>query len=123
MHIKNSFGLRFWLAISFSCAILLGLSACTVNVKKDQYGKDKKVDIDTPLGGIHVSENADARDTGLPVYPGAKLKEKEGNDDAKSANVNISSGPFRLKVVAVEYESGDAPEKVVAYYKNEGAGW
>jgi len=119
MHTKNFSGLRFWLAIAFSCAILLGLSACTVNVKKDQYGKDKKVDIDTPLGGIHVSKNADVRDTGLTVYPGAKLKEKEEDGEGKSANVNISSGSFRLKVVAVEYESGDAPEKVVTYYKNE----
>ena len=87
------------LALAF--AALLVLPACSINVKKDKAGEDKKVDIETPLGGIHVSKNADVRDTGLPVYPGARVKEKEASGEEKSANVNISSGLFGLKVVAI----------------------
>jgi hypothetical protein len=99
--------------------LLLALPACSVNVKKDNEGRDKKVDIETPVGGIHVNKNADARDTGLPVYPGARLKEKEENGEEKSANVVISSGMFGLKVVALEYHTDDPPEKLMAYYKDQ----
>jgi hypothetical protein len=94
------------------------LSACSVNVKNNEEGQNKKVDIKTPFGEINVDKGADVRDTGLPVYAGARLKQ-DTNEDKKSANVNISSFGFGLKVVAVEYESDDAPAKVIAYYKDQ----
>jgi hypothetical protein len=100
-------------------AACLLFPGCSVNVKKDAEGQDKKVDIQTPVGGIHVSTNADVRDIGLPVYPGARVKEKEENGEEKSANVNISTNLFGLKVVAIEYESDDPPEKLIAYYKDQ----
>jgi hypothetical protein len=95
------------------------LSACKVNVKKGTDEEDKKVDIETPLGDIHVSKQADPRDTGLPVYPRAKLKPKDSSDDTKSANVNISGPGFGVKVVALEYVSEDPPQKLVDYYKDQ----
>ena len=98
-------------------AILL-LSACSINVKKEKNGEDKQVDINTPMGGIHVSKEVNPEDVGIAVYPGATLKEK-GNGEDKSANVNISSFGFGLKVVALQYESKDSPDKVVAYYKDQ----
>ena len=101
-------------------AALLVLPACSVNVNKGEAGQDKKVDIETPLGGLHVSNDADVRDVGLSVYPGAVAKPKSDDDgDEKSANVNISTGSFGLKVVAVEYTSTDSPEKILAYYSKE----
>ncbi|HEV2731701.1 MAG TPA: hypothetical protein VGV15_16850 [Terriglobales bacterium] len=100
------------------CA-LMTLAGCSVNVKKGENGEDKKVDIETPVGGIHVDTNANAKDTGLPVYPGARLKEKKENGEEKSANVNISSGFFGVKVVALEYVSIDPPTKLVDYYRNQ----
>jgi hypothetical protein len=111
-----------WLRISGLLAILtavLALAACSINVRKDNEGRDKNVDINTPFGGIHVNENADARDTGLPVYPGARVKEKSREGDQKSANVDISTSAFGLKVVAVEYQSNDAPDKIIAYYQGQ----
>ena len=98
---------------------LLFVSACSINVQKEPNGQDKKVDIRTPVGGIHVSNEAAASDTGLPVYPGARLKEKDSNDDNKSANVNISGFGYSLKVVALQYESDDAPSKIVAFYDDQ----
>jgi hypothetical protein len=98
---------------------LLSLPACSVNVKKDAEGKDKNVDIETPMGDLHVSEKADVRDTGLTPYPGAKEKPKENNDDTKQANVNISGPGFSVKVVAIEYASSDPPQKLVDFYKND----
>lgn len=97
----------------------LALPACSVNVKKNEDGEGKKVDIDTPIGGIHVDKNADAADVGLPVYPGARQKEDKNDGDEKNANVNISAGQYGLRVVAIEYISDDAPDRVVAYYKDQ----
>ena len=47
----------------------------------------------------------------LPVYPGARLKQDDSDGNDKSANVNISSFGFGLKVVALEYQSDDSPDK------------
>jgi hypothetical protein len=100
-------------------AALVALPACSVNVKKAQNGDDKQVDISTPVGGIHVSKNADARDVGVPVYPGARVKQKDSDGSDKSANVNISGLGFGLRVIALEYESDDTAAKIVAFYKDQ----
>jgi len=100
-------------------AALLFVTACSVNVKKEANGQDKQVDINTFAGGIHVSKQADASDVGLAVYPGARLKERDSDGSDKSANVNISGFGFGLKVVALEYQSDDAPSKVLAFYRDQ----
>ena len=110
--------MRNFIGLTAMAAVVI-VTACSINVKKDEQGQDKNVDINTPFGGIHVNEGADVRETGLPVYAGARLKKKDDSGDEKSANVNISTSAFGLKVVAVEYESDAAPGKLVAYYKNE----
>lgn len=104
--------------VCFTVAVL-SLVACSVNVKKENNGQDKQVDISTPVGGIHVSKDANAADVGLAVYPGAKLKQENGDGNSKSANVNISSFGFGLRVVALEYESDDPPAKLVSFYKDQ----
>ena len=93
--------------------------ACSVNVQKEQNGQDKKVDISTPLGDIHVNKDARVEDVGLPVYPGARVKQKSFDGDDKSANVNISGFGYGLKVVALEYESDDSPSRVVNFYQDQ----
>ena len=106
-------------ALGLATLVALLLPACSVNVKKEQNGEDKQVDIDTPVGGIHVSKGANVADLGLPVYPGARLKQKDFNGDDKSANVNISGFGFGVKVVALQYESDDSPSRLVAYYRDQ----
>jgi hypothetical protein len=106
-------------ALGLAAVTALLLPACSVNVKKEQNGDDKQVDIDTPVGGIHVSKGANVADVGLAVYPGARLKQKESGGEDKSANVNISGFGFGVKVVALEYESDDSPATLVAYYKDQ----
>ena len=113
---------RFQLSIfSILTAALLLLSACSINVKKDKGDDhDKNVDIDTPFGGIHVSKGADVHDTGLPVYPGAQPKAQSDSDgDEKSANVDISTSSFGLKVVALEFETSATTDQIIAYYKDK----
>ncbi len=106
-------------ALGFATLAALMLPACSINVKKEQNGEDKQVDISTPVGGIHVSKGANVADVGLAVYPGARLKQNDSDGDDKSANVNISSFGFGLKVVAMEYQSDDSPAKLIAYYKDQ----
>jgi hypothetical protein len=119
MHISKLLVVNSLLALAFTLAALMAVPACTVNVKKGENNADKKVDIETPMGGIHVSKDADVRDTGLLVYPGARPRHKEENGEERNANVNISGMGYGLKVVAVDFESDDPPEKVIAYYQDQ----
>ena len=117
---SNRFPAKLVYAVISAVLGVVFLPACSVNVQKEKNGEDKKVDIQTPLGGIHVSKDANVSDVGVPVYPGARLKQKDsGAVDDKSANVNISGFGFGLKVVALQYESDDPPAKVVAFYQNQ----
>jgi len=109
------------LAAAAAVAALSLLTACSINVDKDS-GKEgsKHVDIKSPIGDLHVSEQADIRDAGLSIYPGATPAPKsDNNDDEKSANVNLSMFGFQLKVVAAEFLSNDPPDKITAYYDKE----
>ncbi|MGC2197910.1 MAG: hypothetical protein WA628_24785 [Terriglobales bacterium] len=112
-------GASFTLAAAGLLATLLVLPGCSLKVKKSENGEDKKVDIETPVGAIHVSKDAAVRDTGLPSYPGAREKQKGSDGDQNKANVNISSSFFGVKVVAVEFLSDDPPEKVAAFYRDQ----
>jgi hypothetical protein len=103
---------------AFLTLALLLLSSCSVNVKKENNGQEKQVDISTPMGGIHVSKQVSPEDVGIAVYPGATLKEK-GKGENKSANVNLSGFGYGLRVIALEYESKDSPDRVVAFYKDQ----
>jgi hypothetical protein len=122
--VKNEISVRWTKRLEtglvVACVVALALlPACSVNVQKEHNGQDKQVDIRTPVGGIHVSKDADVSDVGLAAYPGAHLKQKDNDGDDKSANVNISGFGFGLRVIALEYGSGDAPSKVVAFYKDQ----
>jgi hypothetical protein len=116
---RNKFSAFIAIAARASLAALPLLIACSVNVKKEADGQDKQVDINTLVGGVHVSKQADVSDVGLTVYPGARLKEKDSDGSDKSANVNISGFGYGLKVVALEYESDDAPAKVLSFYRDQ----
>ncbi len=93
---------------------LLWLAGCSIHESRD--GGEKKVDIQTPFGGINVNTDVDAKDTGLPVYPGAR-RAPGTDEDKNAANVNISSGMFGLKVVVVKFRSDDSPQKVLDFYR------
>ncbi len=100
--------------------LFFATAACSVNVKKNGEGDDKKLDIETPVGGIHVGKDVNVHDTGMPVYPGARPKEKKGdNNEEDRANVDISTGLFGVKILAIEFHSDDPPAKVVSYYQDQ----
>src|ERR1700682_2560594 len=111
---------RFLAALA-SLAVLLPLSGCTISTheSKGQNGKNDNVDIRTPAGSINVhSGDVDAKDTGLAVYPGARVKPR-ANDKDENANVNLSMFGFGVKVVAVKFDSDDPADKVTDFYRKE----
>ncbi len=107
------------LSLGAVLAALCALPACSINANDKSADGEKHVDIKSPMGDLHVSEEADIRDAGLTLYPGAKPAPKDDSDDKKSANVNLSLLGFSLKVVAAEFVSDDAPAKINSYYGKE----
>jgi len=102
------------------CAALLALAVpvvtgCSIRVDKNENGEDKKVKIDTPLGGIHVNTNKPEGSTGIAQYPGATLKPDHDGD--KDADVQLGFGSFHLRVQVEHYTTPDDRAKVMAFYR------
>jgi hypothetical protein len=94
---------------------LVATTGCGIDVHEAERGKS--VDIKSVLGHVSVRTNVDNADTGLPVYPGAQPRRERGEDD--SANVNVSSRWFGVRVVAAKYQSDDPNEKILEFYRHE----
>lgn len=114
----NRFG-SLTLSLLVSIAALLILPGCSIDAHDKGKNGDAHVDIKSLVGDLHVSEQADIHDAGISLYPGAKPAPKDDSDDKKSANVNLSLPGFSLKVVAAEFISEDAPDKLIAYYDKD----
>ena len=97
-------------------AAVLPLAACSIDVREDEPGSPKDVDIRTPVGGMSVRTGV-AADTGLAVYPGARPLREEG--EPESADVSIASGPFGLKVIAAKFESDADSDAILRFYKEQ----
>ena len=103
-------------AVVVCLALVAGMAGCSIQTEKGANGKDKKVRIDTPFGGIHVNtDQTTAADLGLPVYPGATVT--KGDGEHKSADVQMGFGEWVLKVKVVSYQTPDSEEQVTAFYK------
>lgn len=98
---------------SLVLGILLGLFGMSAGAQN----ADKNIDIQSSVGDVHVGNDAEARDTGLPLYPGARLKHDEQNKN--SANLGIFTAAFGFKLVVVNYDSDDSPDKIVAFYRKK----
>jgi hypothetical protein len=88
--------------------VLLSLAVAACGA--DDQGSTRGVQASFVAGGVT------AADVGLPMYPGSKPYSHD-DDSGDSANVDISTPLFGLKVVAVQLESADDLEKVAAYYR------
>ena len=93
----------------------LATVGCSVRVDKSGEGNDKKVKIDTPLGGIHVNTNHPPGSTGIAPYPGATLAADHDGD--KDADVRLGFGAWQLHVQVEHYTTSDDRDKVLAYYR------
>jgi hypothetical protein len=115
----------------FSLLMALGLAmtGCSISTRESNghnnagdssSDKNKDVDIRTPFGSLSVHQGSmEAKDTGLSSYPGSQLKKSADHDGDSSANVNISSSLFGMKLVVLKYETKDSPDKVLGFYRKE----
>jgi hypothetical protein len=107
---------RNLMAAILALAWIVALSGCSVHANKSGDGGNKDVDIRSPFGSISVHEGStEAKDTGLPAYPGARPS--KGTHESDNANVNISSSMFGVKVAVQNFETDDAPDKVLSFYQ------
>jgi hypothetical protein len=102
--------MRFCLFFSLACAISLSLPL-TAQVDSGS----KSVTTHNSIGFV-ASDDADAKDVGLPVYPGARPY-KDKDEDATSANLGLWGGAFGFKLAVMKLESGDTPEKIAVFYR------
>lgn len=73
---------------------------------------------DPPHDGVNfsLSVRAATRDVGLPMYPGARLDEKNGKEN-NMAHVMAALGPHEFRLEAMRLISQDPPEKIVRFYR------
>jgi hypothetical protein len=76
------------------------------------------VDIHVSDSGLHAGTDADPREIGLPVYPGAQLKRDE-KQDKDAANLALFTSAFGLKLLVVNYTSDDSAEKIISFYRDK----
>jgi hypothetical protein len=118
-------GRSFSLAGLALAVLATGASGCRVEDHFQNNHDDVK--IATPFGGMSVKtdDSAVQAGVGIAVYPGATLIKKTKTDkdgkqhDEGAADVNMSFGSFHLGVKALSYETTDAPDKVLAFYRKE----
>ncbi|HEX9391229.1 MAG TPA: hypothetical protein VF928_07965 [Usitatibacteraceae bacterium] len=67
--------------------------------------------------GFDISDSANARQIGLPIYPGAKAS-RDGENESAAANLSVWAGAFGAKLIVMKLETADSPGKVAAYYQD-----
>ncbi len=100
---------RFCFSMALHSACAIGLCAICLfplnTAAQEQKG-----------AGVIMSGEADAKDVGLPLYPGSR-RHKDKDEDSPAANLGLWGGGSGFKLVVLKMESDDSPEKVAEYYK------
>ena len=99
-----------------SLVLLAGLTLPMLGQDSEQH--DKNLDIKSPIGNLHVGDDADAKKIGLPLYPGARLK-KGDDDNSNQANLSLLTGSFGMKLVVANYVSSASPDKIIDFYRGK----
>ncbi|HXJ86283.1 MAG TPA: hypothetical protein VMS18_05665 [Candidatus Binatia bacterium] len=94
------------------CMALMG----SLPALAQEDGKDKNVDVRSPVGDLHVGKDADAQKAGLPIYPGAR---PQHTDRDEPLNLALSTEKFGMKLIVAKYETDDSSEKVLAFYREK----
>lgn len=95
----------------------LALAAGFVLPTFSQDSQDKNLDIKSSVGDLHVGKDADAKKMGVPLYPGARPKASDDNNDR--ANLSVLTEAFGMKLLVANYVSEDAPAKILDFYRDK----
>lgn len=97
--------------------LALAIVAALPVLGQDSGNQNKNLDVRSSAGDLHIGSDADARKTGLPLYPGARLKTDDENKS--QANLSILTEAFGMKLVVAKYDSDDAPGKILDFYRDK----
>ena len=67
--------------------------------------------------GLDIHADADAKDVGLPIYPGAVKRSESGNDSG-AFSFGIWGDSFGFKLAVVSYRTPDNVDAVAAFYRD-----
>jgi len=116
--VKTSASSRLVLTLGLATALALpAFAAGQQKQEQEKDSQDRHLDIRSSSGDLHIGNDADARKMGLPLYPGARLKRDDDNQNA--VNLGLLTEAFGIKLVVASYESDDAPAQVVEYYREK----
>lgn len=101
------------IAAAFGIAMVIPGSAAQT---QESGSKDDHFDVSSSVGDLHLGKDANAQKAGLPLYPGARPKQEKDNDPV---NFGILTESFGFKLVVAKYESDDAADKIIAYYRDK----
>jgi len=100
--------------VAIALIVLAGMNLAAI---AQEESKNKNLDIQSSVGDLHIGDDADAKKVGVPLYPGAKLK--TGDENRNQANLSLLTEAFGMKLIVANYVSGDAPQKVIDYYRDK----
>ena len=104
---------------SLALTVLLIGASFPLTTAQESDSSNKNLDIQSPVGNLHVGEDADPRKVGLPLYPGARSKSHDSSPDSNSANLSLLTQAFGMKLIVANYVSADDPSKIVEFYRSK----
>jgi len=108
MHASDSRRLM-WSAALGSLALLTAAVPSVVQGKEDAKNHEFNL-------SIGASKTVDAKDVGLPIYPGAR-PHKDNADDDSAAHIWALFGDSGFRLEVVKLESQDSPGRIAPFYR------
>jgi hypothetical protein len=96
----------------FCSGVLVSLSLASGVCGAGEEGAQRQLNL-----ALNVTDAATAADAGLPSYPGSRPY-KDSDQSSSGANIAMSTPVFGFKVVAMNLETRDGPERVAAFYRH-----
>jgi len=93
-----------------------------IRVEKGKNAKGETVQVETPIGTMHVQQyqKLDPKVIGVPVYPGAVREDRNG---AASFDFSFDSAHKEFTVLAAEYSTNDSVDQVKEFYHRQLPHW
>jgi hypothetical protein len=103
--------------LTASLGSFIAIAASAVSAHAQNRDEEKGLDVQSSIGDMHLGNDADSHQVGLPIYPGAR--ERKHDENRSNANLSLFTSAFGVKLVVLNYDSNDAPDKVIAYYRQK----
>lgn len=99
----------FCVLVTVNMLVFFAFLSSTANVASAQDQKG---------AGITMAADADAKDIGLPLYPGSR-RHIDKDSDSPGVNLGLWGGGSGFKLAVLKMESDDSMDKVADYYKKK----